>query len=81
MDRIYTIPLRDVKSAPKNKRTMKAVRYVKAFIGKHMKSDAVKFDAALNEFLWKGGIKGIPARIKVKAASMDDGSVLVTLAE
>ncbi|MDP6613328.1 MAG: 50S ribosomal protein L31e, partial [Candidatus Hydrothermarchaeota archaeon] len=55
MDRIYTIPLMDVRSAPKNKRAPKSVRYVRAFIEKHMKSDVVKFDAALNERLWERG--------------------------
>ena len=81
MDRIYTIPLMDVRSAPKNKRAPKSVRYVRAFIEKHMKSDVVKFDAALNERLWERGVRNIPAKIKVKASSRDDGSVLVTLAE
>jgi len=81
MDRIYTISLRDVRSVPRNKRALKAVGYVRSFIEKHMKSDVVKFDAALNEKIWERGMRNIPAKIKVRASSRDDGSVLVTIAE
>ncbi len=81
MERIYTIPLRTVKEMPSGKRTMKAVRFVRRFIEKHMKSDHVKIDRELNEKLWKDGIRNIPSKIKVKATALDDGSVLVTPAE
>jgi large subunit ribosomal protein L31e len=81
MERIYTIPLRYVRKAPRTKRAPKAVRYIRAFIEKHMKSSEVKFDSSLNERLWEKGIENIPAKIKVKAAKQEDGSVLLTLAE
>lgn len=81
MERIYTIPLGEIRRAPKTKRTAKAVRFVRAFIEKHMKSSAVKFDSALNEKLWEKGMRNIPSKIKVKAAKQEDGSVLLTLAE
>lgn len=81
MERVYTIPLRYVKNAPRTKRAPKAVRYVRAFIERHMKTSVVKFDAALNEKLWEKGIENIPSRIKVKAVKQADGSVLLTLAE
>ncbi len=81
MERVYTIPLRTVKTAPSSKRTMKAVRFVKRFIEKNMKSEQVKIDGKLNEKLWKNGIRNIPSKIKVKATALDDGSVLVTPAE
>ena len=81
MERIYTIPLRTVKTVPSSKRTMKAVRFVRRFIEKNMKSEQVKIDGKLNERLWKDGIRNIPSKIKVKATTLDDGSVLVTPAE
>lgn len=81
MERVYTIPLRKVKSAPRTKRAKLAVRFVRDFIVKHMKNDEVKIDSALNEHLWSMGMRNIPPRVKVKASTMDDGSILVTLAE
>ena len=37
MERIYTIPLRDVKRVPRTKRSPRAMRYIREFIQKHMK--------------------------------------------
>lgn len=81
MERIYTIPLRDVKKVPRTKRSPKAVRYVKEFIQRHMKSDEVKLDFTVNEKIWERGIQKVPPKIKVKAIKEEDGSVMVTLAE
>lgn len=80
MERIYTIPLRDVKKVPRTKRSPRATRYVRDFIQRHMKSEDVKIDASVNEKIWERGIQKIPPRIKVKATKEEDGSVLVTLA-
>ncbi len=80
MERVYTIPLRDVKKVPRTKRSPRATRYVRDFIERHMKSDDVKIDASVNEKIWERGIQKIPPRIKVKATKEEDGSVLVTLA-
>ncbi|HNR25771.1 50S ribosomal protein L31e [Methanobacterium sp. CWC-01] len=80
MERVYTIPLRDVKKVPRTKRSPRATRYVRDFIQRHMKSEDVKIDASVNEKIWERGIQKIPPRIKVKATKEDDGSVLVTLA-
>ena len=80
MERIYTIPLRDVKKAPRTKRAQQAVRYIRAFMQKHMKSENVKLDGSVNEKVWERGIQKIPSKIKVKGETQDDGSVLVTLA-
>ncbi|MEN6329228.1 MAG: 50S ribosomal protein L31e [Methanobacteriales archaeon] len=80
MERVYTIPLRDVKKVPRTKRSPRATRYVRDFIQRHMKSDDVKIDASVNEKIWERGIQKIPPRIKVKATKEEDGSVLVTLA-
>jgi large subunit ribosomal protein L31e len=81
MERIYTIPLRDVKKAPRGRRAEKAVRYVRAFMEKHMKSSDVRLDPSFNEKLWERGMRNIPPRIRVKAEKREDGSVLVSLAE
>ncbi|AEG18856.1 50S ribosomal protein L31e [Methanobacterium paludis] len=81
MERIYVIPLRDVKRVPRTKRSPRAARYVREFLQKHMKSDDVKLDSSVNEKIWERGIQKIPPKIKVKAIKDEDGSVSVTLAE
>lgn len=81
MERIYAIPLRDVKKVPKGKRTVKMVRFIKGFLKKHMKGKAVLIDEALNERIWEYGIRNIPPNIKVKAEKLEDGNVIATLPE
>ncbi|MDD6286495.1 50S ribosomal protein L31e [Candidatus Methanosphaera massiliense] len=78
MERIYTIPLRDVKRVPRTKRSPKAMRYIREFIQKHMKTEDVIIDQAVNEKIWERGIEKIPSKIKVKAVE-EDGTVEVTL--
>ncbi|MDD3754455.1 MAG: 50S ribosomal protein L31e [Methanobacterium sp.] len=81
MERVYIIPLRDAKKVPRTKRSPRAIRFVREFIQKHMKSDDVQLDASVNEKIWERGIQKIPSKIKVKATKEEDGSVLVTLAQ
>jgi len=81
MERVYVIPLRKVKNVPRTIRSPRAVRYVKEFIGKHMKTEDVIIDASVNEKIWERGIQKIPPKIKVKAVKEEDGSVEVTLVE
>jgi large subunit ribosomal protein L31e len=81
MERVYIIPLRDAKKVPRTKRSPRAIRFVREFIQKHMKSDDVQLDASVNEKIWERGIQKIPSKIKVKATKEEDGSVLVTLTQ
>lgn len=81
MERVYVIPLREVKNVPRTIRSPRAIRYVKEFIGRHMKTDDIKIDASVNEKIWERGIQKIPPKIKVKAVKDEDGTVEVTLAE
>lgn len=81
MERVYTVRFHKIKRTPRTKRTVKAVRYLRKFIGKHMKSERVLIAEELNEKLWKRGIQKPPAKLRVKAEKQDDGSVVVTLAE
>ncbi|GAB4306532.1 MAG: 50S ribosomal protein L31e [Methanobacteriaceae archaeon] len=81
MEKVYVIPLRKVKNVPRTIRAPRAIRQIKEFIKKHMKSDEVKLDASVNQKIWERGIQKIPPKIKVKAVKEDDGTVEVTLAE
>jgi large subunit ribosomal protein L31e len=80
MERIYTIPLRDVKKAPRTKRAQKAIIYIRSFLEKHMKSEDIVIDRELNEKIWERGIQKIPSKIRVKAEKQEDGSVVASLA-
>jgi len=81
MERIYVIPLRDVKKVPRTIRSPKAIRIIKEFLKRHMKSDEIKIDYSVNEKVWERGIQKVPPKIKVKAVKEEDGSVSVTLVE
>ena len=81
MERIYTIPLRDVKKVPRTIRSPKAIRLVREFMERHMKSNDIIIDSSVNEKIWERGIKKTPPKIKVKAVKDEDGTVSVTLVE
>lgn len=81
MERVYTIPLRNVKKIKKTIRAPRAIREVQNFLIKHMKADEVKLDESINHMIWERGIQKIPSKITVKAVKDDDGVVEATLAE
>ncbi|MBW2990977.1 50S ribosomal protein L31e [Candidatus Woesearchaeota archaeon] len=75
MERSYNIPLRKrYRYTAKHKKTPKAVRAVREFLAKHMKTelDKIKLGMHLNEHLWKHGIKKPPHHIKVHAIKEED---------
>ncbi|MBN1175890.1 60S ribosomal protein L31 [Candidatus Woesearchaeota archaeon] len=80
MKRSYTVPLRTkFANTPRYKRTNKAVRVLKEFLVKHMKSDNVKIGPKLNETLWQDGIKNPPGKVKIVATKDDTGMVRAEL--
>ena len=46
MERVYTIPLRNVKEVKRTIRAPRAIREIKIFLTKHMKASDVKIDEA-----------------------------------
>lgn len=81
LERIYTIPLRDTKDLVRSRRANLAVRDVKRFLTRHMKSETIWVDNEVNELLWARGKFTIPSRIRVRATRFSDGVVEVTLPE
>ncbi|HLC52547.1 MAG TPA: 50S ribosomal protein L31e, partial [Candidatus Nanoarchaeia archaeon] len=80
IERTYTIPLRkEFNKTPRWKKTKKAVSAVKQFLMKHMKSEDIKLGRALNENLWKHGIRNPPHKIKVSVTRDDKGTVRAEL--
>ncbi|MHC1586509.1 MAG: 50S ribosomal protein L31e [Candidatus Hecatellaceae archaeon] len=80
-ERVYTIPLGKVYRVPFPIRTPRAIREIRRFIQRHMKSEEVKIDGKLNEYVWRRSIEKPPRRVRVKAAKDKDGVVWVFLAE
>lgn len=80
LERNYVVPLRKgfLKTAP-YKRSKKAVKTLREFISKHMKSDNVKIGKELNDLIWIHGIKNPPCKVSVTAVKDKDGKVDVNL--
>ncbi|MFP4402522.1 MAG: 50S ribosomal protein L31e [Candidatus Nanoarchaeia archaeon] len=81
--REYIIPLRrKFLSAPKWRRSKKAVAVLKEYVVKHMKCENVIVCAELNEHIWQRGSKHPPGKVEVIALRTQVGSeekVLVNL--
>ena len=84
MERIYTIPLGIVYKNPRTVRAKRAVKVVREFISRHMKTEEtnVKMSIAVNSYLFMRGMKKPPRRIKVKANKDEKtGKVEIHLAD
>jgi large subunit ribosomal protein L31e len=81
LERIYTIPLRDIKKSPANGRADRAVRTIRDYLTRHMKAEEVWIDAAVNQKIWAHGKFAIPSKIRVRARLFDDGVLEVSLPE
>jgi large subunit ribosomal protein L31e len=72
LKREYVVPLRrKIRTAPKWRRSKKAVSVLKEFIKKHMKTDSVIICKELNEAIWERGIKHPPGKVSVVALKFE----------
>jgi len=84
VERVYSIRLKHkMKKYPRWLRAKKAVRYVRKFLSKHMKTDEdkVRLDTKINEKIWERGAQKPPTRIRIRAVKFDDGVVEAELLE
>ncbi|MBA5942279.1 MAG: 50S ribosomal protein L31e [Methanophagales archaeon] len=65
-ERIYTIPLRAVKKAPRWKRSNRAIRLILEYLERHTKSDRIVLDSGINVKVWERGSKKPPSKIRVR---------------
>ncbi|MHC1568279.1 MAG: 50S ribosomal protein L31e [Candidatus Syntropharchaeia archaeon] len=77
-ERIYTIPLKNAKKAPRWKRSKRAIKEVRDYLSRHMKSEEVYLDPSINEKIWERGAQKPPSKIRVKAR-IEDGVVKAEL--
>lgn len=66
-EKVFTVPFRNVLSAPQRARADRAVTEVRSFVSRQLKVPArsVKVGAALNERIWENGAKEIPKKLKI----------------
>ena len=82
LERVYIVPLRkEFQKVASWRRTEKAVKALREFIAKHMKSENVIIGKYANQLLWKNGIKNPPHHVKVTAVKDEKGKVTAELAE
>lgn len=79
IERVYTVPLTRAWITARHKRTKRAVKVLREFAERHMKSSEIKIDTNLNEKLWYRGITKPPRRITVKMEKDEDGVVTISL--
>lgn len=76
LERIYNVPLRKgVMKAPGYMRANKAIRVLRKFLERHMKSNLVKIGPYLNSRILEDGRKHVPHHVEVKVVKDKDGVV------
>lgn len=80
-EQIYIIPLRGVRRASRRRRCDTAIKDIRSYLGRHMKSEDVRLDPTINEHVWERGAEKPPSKIRVRAMKFDDGQVQAELAE
>ncbi len=81
-ERIYIVPLwRSWISGRGYRRAKKAVRYLRKFVSRHMRSDDIKISPKVNEIIWRNGIRNPPRKIKIRVVLGSDQVVYVMPAE
>ena len=71
-ERIYTIPLKAVKKAPRWKRSNRAIALIREYLMKHTKSEYILIDTTINEKVWARGSQKPPSKIRVKVTEEED---------
>ncbi|MGQ9469164.1 MAG: 50S ribosomal protein L31e [Nitrososphaerales archaeon] len=79
LERIYTIPLKRMIMAPRQRRAKRAINIIREFAIRHMKASNIKLSPELNEKIWERGIRSPPRRITVKMVKDREGTVTISL--
>ena len=80
-DRVFIVPLTAAWTAPIKDRTPKAVRVLRSFVRRHMKSEVIAISSEVNEEIWRRGVEGSMRHLRVRAAKGKDGRVTVYLVQ
>ena len=80
-ERIYIVPLAKARRGPRNKYSKKAMRYLREYMERHFKPEALVISQEVNEAIWARGIQKPPRKIKIRATKNIDGLVVCYLAK
>ncbi len=84
-ERIYVVPLRKAKKESRRRRAPKAIKELRSFIERHLKTESYIIDESVNHRIWERGIEKIPPRIRVKVTEEEveeeEAAFRVSLAE
>ncbi len=80
-EKFYDLNLRRIWNSPREKRTPRAVRFLREFVARRMKTDDVSLSNETNSMLWVRGISKPPRKIRVRVVKDKDGRVIVFPAE
>src|SRR6266702_612240 len=76
-EKFNDLNLRRIWTAPREKRTPRAVRYVRQYAAQRMKTDNVSLSEETNSLLWKRGISKPPRKIRIRVVKDKEGKVIV----
>ncbi len=76
-EKFYDLNLRRIWATPRGKRTPKAVRFLRQYVARRMKTDDIAISEEANSMLWARGISKPPRKIRVRAVKDKDGHVIV----
>ena len=76
-EKFYDLNLRRIWTAPREKRTPRAVRYVKNYAAARMKTDKVSLAEETNSLLWTRGLSKPPRKIRIRVVKDKEGKVIV----
>lgn len=80
-ERLYVVPLAKARKGPRNKRAKKSIRYLREYMNRHFKPEALIISQEVNEKIWERGAQKPPRKLKVRATKNIDGLVVVYLVE
>jgi len=66
-EKVFNIPLREAFEKPRTKRAKIALKIIKDFLVKHMKTENIKIGKSINNAVWKKGIQKPPRKIRIHA--------------
>jgi large subunit ribosomal protein L31e len=80
-ERIYNLPIRRIWATPRRRRTPRAIRMLREYVGRHMKAENIVISNEINEEIWKRGISKPPRKLRIRAVKDKKGKVIVYPAE
>jgi ribosomal protein L31E len=76
-EKFYDLNLGRIWNAPREKRTPRAVRFLRDFVERRMKTSEVSISEEANSMLWQRGISKPPRKIRVRVVKDKEGRVIV----